>query len=113
MLPTTGTGFGEVRTTPPALRHRRFTLPDTVPALPGDGFAARVRRPPRRTVIARSTWRPRCPVGPAELAWLRLAFWGFDDRRHTGELLVHEDVARDLVSVFDAPLRARGSRWRS
>ena len=107
VLPTTDTGFGEVRTTPPALRHRRFTLPDTVRALPGEGFAARVTAPAPRPVIARSTWRPRCPVGPAELTWLRLAFWGFDDRRHTGELLVHTDVARDLVSVFRRLYAAR------
>ncbi|MGH3335954.1 MAG: M15 family metallopeptidase [Nocardioides sp.] len=100
MLPTTGSGFGEVRKTPRALRHRRFTLPDTVPALPGEGFSARVTAPAPRAVIARSSWRPRCPVGAGELTWLRLAFWGFDDRRHTGELLVHEDVARDLESVF-------------
>jgi hypothetical protein len=100
VLPTTGTGFGEVRRTPRALRHRRFTLPDTVQALPGEGFATRVTAPAPRAVIARSTWRPRCPVDAGELAWLRLTFWGFDDRRHTGELLVHQDVARDLVSVF-------------
>ena len=100
VLPTTGSGFGEVRTTPRALRNRRFTLPDAVRALPGEGFAARVRTPAPRAVIARSSWRPRCPVDAADLAWLRLAFWGFDDRRHTGELLVHEEVARDLVSVF-------------
>ncbi len=107
VLPTTGTGFGEVGATPRTLRHRRFTLPDTVRALPGDGFAARVRTPAPRTVIARSSWRPRCPVDAAELAWLRLAFWGFDERRHTGELLVHEDVARDLVSVFARLYAAR------
>jgi hypothetical protein len=46
-------------------------------------------------------------VAPAELTWLRLAFWGFDDQRHTGELLVHEDVARDLVSVFGRLYAAR------
>ncbi|HEX5862244.1 MAG TPA: M15 family metallopeptidase [Nocardioides sp.] len=107
VLPTTDTGFGEVRRTPPSLRNRRFTLPDSVPALPGRGFAARVRAPAPAPVIARSTWRPRCPVGAEELAWLRLTFWGFDDRRHTGELLVHEDVARDLVSVFDRLYAAR------
>ena len=100
VLPTTRSGYGEVRTTPPALRARQFTLPDTVPALPGEGFAAKITAPAPRAVIARSSWRPSCPVGAEELAWLRLSFWGFDDQRHTGELLVHEDVARDVVSVF-------------
>ena len=107
VLPTTASGYGEIRATPPALRQRQFTLPDTVPALPGDGFAARVTAPAPRPVIARSSWRPGCPVSPEELARLRLTFWGFDDQRHTGELLVHEDVASDLVSVFERLYEAR------
>ena len=106
VLPTTQAGFGEVRPTPMALRNRRFTLSDQVSPLPGAGFASRVVSPAPREVIARSTWRAGCPVGPADLAWLRLAFWGFDDRRHTGELLVHRAVADDLVSVFGRLYRA-------
>ena len=51
-------------------------------------------------MIARSTWRPGCPVGPAQLSWIRLTFWGFDDRRHTGELLTNTAVAEDLIRVF-------------
>ena len=35
-----------------------------------------------------------------ELRWVRLTFWGFDDDRHTGELLVNAAVADDLVAVF-------------
>jgi hypothetical protein len=101
VLPTTDSGYGEVRTTPKALRNRRFTLPDRVQPLPGEDFAARVTEPAPPEVIARSSWRPGCPVEPEELTWLRLTFWGFDHERHTGELLVHEDVAQDLVSVFE------------
>ena len=83
VLPRTADGFGEVRSTPAALRDRRFTLPDALPELPGDGFASRVERAPAR-VLARSTWRPGCPVAARDLSWVRLTFWGFDDRRHTG-----------------------------
>jgi hypothetical protein len=107
VLPTTASGYGEVRATPPALRHRQFTLPDTVPALPGEDFAARVMAPAPGAVIDRSSWRPGCPVGAEELAWLRLTFWGFDDQRHTGELLVNEDVASDVVEVFQRLYEAR------
>lgn len=106
-LPTTASGYGEVRATPAALTRRQFTLPDTVPALPGKGFEARLSVPAPRAVIARSSWRPGCPVEPDELAWLRLTFWGFDQRRHTGELLVNTDVARDLESVFARLYAAR------
>ena len=93
-------GYGEIEPTPPALRVRRFTLPDVVPMLPGHGFAVRVRTPAPAPVIARSSWEPGCPVAKDELTWLTLTFWGFDDRRHTGELLVNSSVAQDIVSVF-------------
>ncbi|QIK77248.1 M15 family metallopeptidase [Nocardioides piscis] len=106
-LPRTSSGYGEVRPTPPALRNRRFTLPDTVPMLGGKGFAAKVVSPAPGRVIARSTWKPGCPVGPGDLAWVRLAFWGFDAQRHTGELLVHRTVARDIVEVFGTLYRQR------
>ena len=100
MLPRTADGFGQVRPTPPELVERRFTLPDQLPALPGDGFASRVTTPPPSTVLARSTWRRGCPVAATELSWVRLTFWGFDRRRHTGELLVHRSAAEALVDVF-------------
>ena len=99
VLPLRPDGFGEVRPTPPELRDRRFTLPDTLEPLPGRGFASRVGPVPP-DVLARSTWQPDCPVRAGELAWVRLTFWGFDDTRHTGELLVDASVADDLVSVF-------------
>ena len=107
MLPEADNGFGEVRPTPPALRTRAFTLPDTVPPLPGDGFAARVRSPPPAPVLARSTWQEGCPVAPADLAWLRVAFRGFDGERHSGELLVAASAAEDLRQVFRDLWRAR------
>lgn len=101
------TGYGRVRPTPPALRHRRWTLPDSVRMLPGSGHASRVVAPAPRHVIRRSSWRPGCPVAASDLAWVRLAFWGFDARRHTGELLVHREVADDLVRVFGVLYRQR------
>jgi hypothetical protein len=101
-LPRTAAGFGEIRPTPKALRERRFTLPDTVAALPGSGFASRVADPAPAAVINRSTWAPGCPVKASDLAWVRLTFWGFDETRHTGELLVNGSAADDLVQVFHA-----------
>jgi len=99
-LPTTSAGLGVRRPTPPALRDRRFTLPDTLPPLPGTGFESVVVDPAPEDVIARSTWAPGCPVPATDLAWVRLTFWGFDDQRHTGELLVNRSVAQDVVTAF-------------
>jgi hypothetical protein len=59
------------------------------------------------TVLARSTWEPGCPVSSDDLAYARLTFWGFDDRRHTGELLLHRSVAEDVVAVFRRLYHAR------
>ena len=42
-----------------------------------------------------------------ELDWIRLAYRGFDGRRHSGELLAHEDVSADLVAVFRKLWNAR------
>lgn len=100
ILPTTEDGYGEVRATPPALRRRAFTLPDTLEPLPGRGFRSRIESPAPPDVIARSTWQSNCPVDRTRLAWVRVTFWGFDEQRHTGELLVHERVAEDVVEVF-------------
>lgn len=100
VLPLAPNGFGEVRPTPPELVERRFTLPDKLPALPGAGFASRVTTPAPARVIARSTWRRGCPVAKTDLSWVRLAFWGFDARRHTGELLVNRSAAAAIVTVF-------------
>ncbi len=106
VLPHQPGGFGEVRPTPPRLRTRAFTLPDTLPMLPGHGFNSLVTAVPTE-VLARSSWAPGCPVQAKDLRWVRLTFWGFDDRRHTGELLVHRLAARPLVAVFTKLYDAR------
>ena len=63
-LPERPDGYGVVRPTPPELRRRAFTLPDTVPMLPGRGYASRIVSPAPAPVVDRSTWEPGCPVGP-------------------------------------------------
>jgi D-alanyl-D-alanine carboxypeptidase len=46
------------------------------------------------------SWRPGCPVHLRDLRVLTMAYWGFDGKVRTGRLIVHEDVARELVEVF-------------
>lgn len=53
------------------------------------------------------SWSPRCPVQIADLRYVTVAFWGFDTRRHTGEIVVHADVAADVVGVFRKLYRAQ------
>ncbi len=53
------------------------------------------------------SWRPGCPVGPAQLRLLRLTYWGFDGRQHVGVLVVRDRVAPDVVAVFRRLYAAR------
>lgn len=100
VLPRTADGYGEVRATPWSMRLRRWNTPDSIPPLPGTGFKAIVTDPAPQRVLARSTLRPGCPVGTSDLAWIRVTYWGFDDARHSGEMLVNGRVASDVVDVF-------------
>jgi hypothetical protein len=53
------------------------------------------------------SWRPGCPVALRDLRLLRLSHWGFDGRVRRGRLIVHREVARDLVEVFRDVYAAR------
>src|SRR5512132_3700804 len=44
----------------------------------------------------RYTWHPDCPQPLAGLALIRMTYWGFDKRAHTGELGVNAAVTRKI-----------------
>jgi len=46
------------------------------------------------------TWRPGCPVGPAQLRLLTMSYWGFDGRPHTGTMVVNSAVTSAVLRVF-------------
>ena len=97
-LPVTDTGFGEVRHRLRELRVRRFNLPDSYPPLPGHGFASARRsgagQGHRPIHLAAGAARSRAD----QLDWICAHVRGFDGKRHSGELLAHEDVSADLVT---------------
>jgi hypothetical protein len=53
------------------------------------------------------SWHPGCPVGPADLRAVRVSYWGFDERRHIGSLVVNGAVTGDVTVVFRALYRTR------
>jgi hypothetical protein len=53
------------------------------------------------------SWRPGCPVPLRDLRVLTASHWGFDGRMHRGRLIVHEDVARDVLGVLRRLYTAR------
>jgi D-alanyl-D-alanine carboxypeptidase len=58
----------------------------------------------------RMRWSHRdgCPVPLGDLRYLRVSYVGFDGHARTGELVVHREVAGDVVSVFR---RLYAARW--
>jgi hypothetical protein len=53
------------------------------------------------------SWRSGCPVGLDELRLVRASHVGFDGRVHTGRLIVHREVARDVLGVLRRLYAAR------
>ena len=76
--------------------------------------ALALQAPPFGHTVSRVTaaqlphsWRVGCPVSPAQLRRLRLTYWGFDGRAHTGTLVVNARAVSPLTRVFSRLYAAR------
>jgi len=54
-----------------------------------------------------ASWRPGCPVRPADLRSVRVPYWGFDERRHVGVVVVNAAVATRVAGIFGLLYRER------
>jgi hypothetical protein len=54
-----------------------------------------------------TSWSKGCPVGLRDLRYVRVTFYGFDHRPHTGELIVRKGHARPITQVFRKLYAAR------
>ncbi|MGL5741811.1 MAG: M15 family metallopeptidase [Legionella sp.] len=50
--------------------------------------------------MQQNTWRAGCPVPMNDLAYVRLSYWGFDEKTHTGTLIVNKELASEVVAIF-------------
>ena len=105
-LPLRPDGFGKVLPTPRELVVRDLPTHDLLPP-PNDGRYQATIQPVPPEVLARSSWHPGCPVAAAELRYLTMSFWGFDNQPHTGEMLVNASIAEDVTEVFGKLYAAR------
>lgn len=86
-----------------------------LPLQPEAGALAELDPTPRFTVevaavspeLLLHSWRPGCPVGPDQLSLLTFNYWGFDQRVHQGEMVVHADWAEELGWVMQQLFAAR------
>lgn len=66
----------------------------------GHAGGARPLPPAVRAFMAGRSWRPGCPVGLDALALVTATHRGFDGRDHWGRLVVHVDVAGEVVQAL-------------
>ena len=74
------------------------TSPDADPA-----FSATVSTVPEdyRDRMIGVSWKPGCPVPIDDLRIIDMSYWGFDGSVHDGgRLMVHKDVADEVVAAF-------------
>jgi hypothetical protein len=53
------------------------------------------------------SWRPGCPLDPRQLRRVEVDYIGFDGKTHRGELIVHEELAAEVVAIFEQLLQLR------
>ena len=97
-------GSGSLRTRP-ALVGRRSAATARIPPEPSNAaasfrFQASGLTPALRQQLSRTSWHPGCPVSLGQLRYLRITYWGFDDRAHLGEMVVNASVVPALRRVF-------------
>jgi hypothetical protein len=79
---------------------RLLALPLVLVAVPPYSSTVRPLPAPLKANLEGRFWQPGCPVGLSQLRLLTVSHWGFDDRPHTGQLVVNRDVAAPLRTVF-------------
>ncbi len=92
--------------TPEELVVRRIPTIDLLPP-PADGTYQATIAPMTPDIVERSTWVPECPVALEDLRYLTMSFWGFDDRPHTGEMIVNASWAEEVTEIFQQLYEAR------
>jgi hypothetical protein len=109
-LPAEKTG-GQAAAHSPKAAPETIASPDAVsePEPARRRFAGRVSSLPAslRGRLRGTTWKLGCPVPLGDLRLLRFSYWNFDGEVDRGPMMVHADVARDVLWVFRRLFRAR------
>jgi hypothetical protein len=79
---------------------RLLALPLALVALHQAGSSIQPLSAALRSNLANGQWRAGCPVGLSDLRLVTVAYWGFDERTHEGQLVVNRDVAASVRTVF-------------
>lgn len=76
-----------------------MTIAPTARSMRFVGRVHRIGASLRRELIGRN-WHPGCPVGIEDLRHVHVSYWDYDGSVRQGPLIVHEDVAAEVLWVF-------------
>ena len=92
-------------TPPPSVSQLSPSVSRPPPATPTAPAAATIQ--PVSEADLGPSWRPGCPLDPQQLRRVEINHIGFDGKTHRGALIVHEDLAAEVVAIFEQLLRLR------
>lgn len=46
------------------------------------------------------SWKENSPIELEDLCYINVTYWGFDDKEHIGELIVHKELAQEVIEIF-------------
>ena len=100
-------------TSPPSVLDTSPSAATPPPATPTPPPSATPTTPPAATIQPVTaadlgpSWRPGCPIDPRHLRRVAINYIGFDGKTHRGDLIVNEDLAAEVVAIFDQLLQLR------
>ncbi|MES1171085.1 MAG: M15 family metallopeptidase, partial [Actinomycetota bacterium] len=93
-------GLAKPGETPPNLVNRQLEPgPSSLKDPDSDEWFVTISEVPGE-VLLRSSWSEQCPVKAKDLAYVVMPFWGFDNKPHTGEMLINAKWADEVSGVF-------------
>jgi len=54
----------------------------------------------KHRMLKGNSWHKGCPVGLSHLRYLRIKYRSFEGQTKTGEMIVHKDVADEVIAIF-------------
>jgi D-alanyl-D-alanine carboxypeptidase len=82
------------------------TSPSAAPPPPATTTPAATIQPVTAADLGPS-WHPGCPIDPLQLRRVEVDYIGFDGQTHRGALIVHEDLATEVVAIFGQLVQLR------
>lgn len=83
-----------------AMRAYALDIPVNTPVLVSD-------QPQLIKKISSPNWAKGCHDILSDLAYIRIKYWGFDDKPHEGEIIVNKALTHDVIAIFNALYQER------